>query len=82
MNESIIQIIIAIAVLIVLLFLIVVFVILKSINIELKNRNEKLKAKVFQLHTENKSLEYELSFQRKLSKTFSDGLEALKNKKK
>jgi len=82
MNEFTITFIIAIIALIVILFLLILTAILKSINIELKSQNENLKDRVSQLYGENQSLKYEVAFQKTVSKTFSDGLEALTNKNK
>jgi len=82
MNEFTITFIIAIIALIVILFLLILLAITKSINVELKSQNESLQQEVDLLLTQNKSLRYEVTFQKTVSKTFSDGLEALTNKNK
>jgi len=82
MNEFTITFIIAVIALIVILFLLILLAITKSINFELKSKNESLQQEVDLLLTQNKSLRYEVAFQKTVSKTFSDGLEALTNKNK
>jgi len=81
MTEFTITFIIAIVALIVIFGLLVLTYILKSVNIELLSENEELRAEISYLKEENQSLKYEVAFQKKVSKTFSDGLDALTNKK-
>jgi len=82
MNEFTITFIIAVIALIVILFLLILLAITKSINVELQLKNTDLEFEVENLRKINKSLRYEVTFQKTVSKTFSDGLEALTNKNK
>jgi len=61
--------------------LLICFLVISSVNKELLTENEVLRNTVIKLKDDNKSLKYEVDFQKKVSKTFSDGLEALTNKK-
>ena len=68
--------------LLLLFALMLVFYILTKIIQKLDFENQELEAKLKHLKEMNKILKYEIQFQKTLSKTFSDGLEALtKNKK-
>lgn len=68
--------------LLLLFALMLVFYILTKIIQKLDFENQELEAKLKHLKEMNKVLKYEIQFQKTLSKTFSDGLEALtKNKK-
>ena len=59
-----------------------IFYILTKIIQKLDYENEELEAKLNHLKEMNKIIKHEVEFQKTLSKTFSDGLEALtKNKK-
>lgn len=75
----------AIVVVISLVFIIILMCALYvqcGISSELELRNKNLKNRVDILYRENQSLKYNLKFEKTISKTFSDGLEALtKNKK-
>lgn len=61
--------------------LLICFLVISSVNKELLTENQNLRARVSQLYADNESLKYEVTFQKKVSKTFSDGLDALTNKK-
>ena len=53
-----------------------------GISQELKLRNENLRNRIDFLYNLSESLKYELKFQKTVTKTFSDGLEALNKKQK
>lgn len=82
MNELTTTSIIAIVSLIFIFILLVLLAILKAITIELESKIEDLEHKVSELYKENLSLKYDIRFEKTISKTFSDGLEALTNKNK
>lgn len=80
MSEFTITFIIAIIALIIVFFLLVCLFVSASINDVLKLENEQLKIEIEMLKAKNKELKYEVQFQKTVSKTFSDGLEALTSK--
>lgn len=69
--------------LIICCFIAALFLALYAANSFKSNQRIKSLTDIIQdLHAKNKDLRYEVEFQKQINKTFSDGLEALTNKKK